>query len=182
MAEITTPQDVPQYPPAVWKPREWRRRMRDHWALWLVLIAGLATLCMVIPAVLVLVHGKESGGEWEGVADAFMCAMRDGEVDQGFAMWATGPETRAIRPQLQDMVTSSQYVLFDGYERLEMTSWNRTIGTGGNFVTLEGVVDYADDSEGTFTFILVRENESWKVYSFYVTVPWEKIDAFTNAK
>jgi hypothetical protein len=182
MAEITAPQDVPDNTLVGWQPRERPRRLRDRWPLLLVLFAGLSMLCVGIPAALLLFYGDDNRAEWESAAHEFMCAMRDGEVENAFAMFAAGPEIGTVRSQLQYMTTSDQFVLFDGYQRLEMTTWNHRLGTGGDTVTLEGVVEYADGFEGTFNALLVRENSSWKVGSFYVWVPWEKIDAFDGAR
>jgi hypothetical protein len=182
MTEITAPQQEPENPLAGWQPRERKRRLQDRWALWLVFFAGLSMLCLVVPAALVLFRNEENGAEWEGVADEFMCAMRDGKVAEAFAMFASGPEKWATVPELQDAVTSNKYVLFDGYEGLEMTSWNQHIGTDGNFVTIEGNTFYGGSYEGTFTFVLVKQRESWRVYSFYVWVPWDKMDAFEGAQ
>lgn len=182
MTEFTAPQTEPETPLVGWQPRERPRRLRDRWALWFVLLAGLAILFVVIPASLVLVHGEENRAEWEGVADEFMCAMRDGNVALALTMFASGPDKWAVVPELEDMLASNKYVLFDGYDALEMTSWNQRIGTGGNFVTVEGTVYYEGSYEGTFTFVLMKQRESWMIDSFYVWVPWDKMDAFEGAR
>jgi hypothetical protein len=122
-------------------------------------------------------YGQERREEWEGIADRFMRAMRDGEQARAYAMFAAEAREETPPAQLREMSTGIQSALFDGYRRLEMTSWHLSKATEGTILTTAGNVKYANGYEGTFTFVYIREHGAWKVYSFDVRVPMEKIEA-----
>ena len=144
------------------------------------LFAVLPVVCLCSLFTKVATDGVTNNADWENTADQFMRAMRDGDVERAYAMSHPEAEEAPALRELQELATGSKFVLFDGYRQLELESWEITRNFDGTFATAEGSVIYSGGYTGRWTFTFIREEEEWKVYHFYVWVPWDKMDAFNR--
>ncbi|MDX1663354.1 MAG: hypothetical protein R3272_06140 [Candidatus Promineifilaceae bacterium] len=124
-------------------------------------------------------EGVAGNEEWERKADQLMHAMREGEIERAYSMFAPAAQEEITLAELEELATSSQLVLFDGYRELELESWEITRNGEGTFATAEGSVIYSGGYTGRWTFTFIQDEE-WKIYNFYVWIPSDKMDAFNQ--
>jgi hypothetical protein len=82
-----------------------------------------------------------------------------------------------------------QYYLFDGFLDIEVTETEgmpdyfnnpEQASMEGQVMTLHGTIEYEDGTVGTFSAEMLYEDEQWRLNAIDITVPQEKIDAYTG--
>jgi hypothetical protein len=163
-----------------------RRRRSPRWKLVPFAIVPVVCLCSLVLLLILgffskgIVEGVAANATWENTADQFMQAMRDREIERAYAMFGRAGKEEFNLQELQELTTGSRFVLFQGYRELDLESWEITRNLEGTFATAEGSATYSGGYTGRWTFTFVQEEEEWRVYSIYVWVPWDKIDAFAQ--
>lgn len=159
--------------------------------LWLIgasLGAGVVCVGMVICVVAIAVFFSGFASEQKQVAevvDQLMLAMTRRDVGGAMALFLEHPQKAKIRASLEDLLTGANFVIFDGYQTIEVLDC--TIGLQsasspdepqGLVANVNGAVTYADGYMGDFEAVLVKENGEWKMYAINVNVSPDKLEAY----
>jgi hypothetical protein len=166
-------------------PSEARRRQK-RWLLGL----GIATLLIVVGCGgvgLLFSQSIQSGttafgqqDEWIAVTDAFMSAMASEDLDKARALCSTQLLDELPVSEMESLLTSSMFALFDGYQAIEISSWEITFNPDGKFVELRAAVTYEKGFDGHLDAVLKEEGQEWKLVSFYINIPPEKIKEYVK--
>ena len=126
---------------------------------------------------------SESREEWLSLIDNFMQAMVRNDVDSAYDLFSSEARQEFPKSDLSAMTNGALYTLFDGYESLELESWEINYDlSAGKFVELVYKVQYQDEYEGSLYAVLQDDDGIWKLYWIDLTVPPEKIDDYVGFK
>jgi hypothetical protein len=99
-----------------------------------------------------------------------------------YALFSTRSQRQTPLSDLESLLGDEKFVLFDGYEKAELTYLNigSTFSTDsskpqGTTARTRGVVTYAGGHTGHFEAVLELEAGKWKLYNINVTVPPDKV-------
>lgn len=118
----------------------------------------------------------------ESVIDAFMRAMVEKDTDKAFALFSTRVQRQISMSDIEEMLEGNNYVLFEGYQSLEIQNINisKAVNTNqdlpqGTVATVDGIIFYDGDFAGTFDAVLEKEGAIWRLHRVNVIVPPNKI-------
>ena len=150
-------------------------------------LGTLMTLCLCAS-----VAGIAWGGfaaeqsQIEAVLHTVLGLMRDGELDQAQALFATIAQSRALRAELERIISGSNWVRFDGYQSLTVDSANIGLESSqelnGLVARVTGTVTYEEGYFTSFDAVLVKEDVTWRLISVNVFVPTVRWDEFMEAR
>lgn len=170
-ADLSQPIDVTINPPSK-KPKRWLR-----------IILGAAIIFVVCACVGVVIFGKilQERGPVESVLDAFMKYMATKDHDRAYALLSPRAQKQYPLSSLQGLTEGNNYVLYEGYKSLSIASINISLKIEpdenqpqGTVAEVSGTVTYEDDIQGTYSAVLEKIADIWKIYGIFVTVPPEK--------
>jgi hypothetical protein len=117
----------------------------------------------------------------EEVIDAFMQAMVESDTEKAFTLFSSRAQRQMETNDLQDMLSGNNFVLFEGYQRIEIGNLNvsKAINTNqdmpqGTVVNVDGTVHYDNGFTGRFDAVLEKENGFWRLHAINITVPPDK--------
>gem|GEM_PF-5494587 len=123
------------------------------------------------------------------VIDEYMIRMYYHDAPSAYTVFSADGQQLTSEEDLEDLL-ANQYVLFDGYKKVQVTSTEglpEDFGTSGDpyseqlqgrIVTLKGTIEYENDVEGTFVAEIEYESQGYRLRSIEITVPQEKIDSY----
>ncbi len=146
----------------------------------LILCCGILTL----PSL----RGVRDQDEIIGVIDTFMEAMADQDVERAYALNAEVVQEQLPISKLEELVEGSNYVLFDGYQSIEVTQFNprNSVNTNPNApkglnAKVSGKVNYSGGYTGTFNATVILEENEWKLYGINVIAPPDKFEDYLKS-
>ena len=161
------------------------RKKSRAWVIIVVVVAAACLLCAVVGG---LVFGKSiitSITEKDDIAqvcDRFMHAMLDRDVDSAYALFSTRARRQVPITELQALVQDNLYLLFAGYEGLEITDIRVSDRVDANpdvpqgwVAEVDGVIHYDSGPDSTFNAVLEKENDAWMLAGFYITPVPERL-------
>ena len=138
-------------------------------------------LCLVLGGATVITVYKEKAPIGE-VIDKFMQAMVERDTKNALTLFSTRAQRQIKASNLETMLEGSNYVLFDGYQRIEIGNLNvsKAFNTNqdlpqGTVAKVNGTVYYDGGFTGRFDAILEKEAEAWRLHSINITVPPNKL-------
>jgi len=162
-----------------------RSRLKLSTIIWALGI-GLG-VCLAVGVGLLVSKISEAGaqkGEVEQIIDHFMCAMANKDVDAAYALFVTRYREQTPLSNFEEMLEGNNYVLFEGYQHVEVTYLYLATAMNtdpnrpqGKVIEAKGTILYEGGLAGSFTATLEKENDVWKLFGIYVTVPPEKFDS-----
>jgi hypothetical protein len=116
------------------------------------------------------------------VLDTVLGLMRDREIDQAHALFATTAQSRALRSDLEHITTGPSAVLFEGYRSVAVDAANIGLENSpevtGLVARVMGTVTYDQGYSTTFDAMLLKEAGEWRLINVNVTVPAARLDDF----
>lgn len=117
----------------------------------------------------------------EQVLDEFMRDMESRDFEAAYALFSARSRRQAPITDIQKMGDGNNYVLFEGYEGLDVQNINvsATVQTDpnlpqGTVARVSGTTRYGSEFQGTFNGILEQEQGNWRIYNINLTVPPDK--------
>ena len=159
---------------------ELKKKRRNRNLIIGAVVVGLAVLvgcCMLVVSFVKDFAGNIGTGN--EVLTEFLQAMSEKDVDSAYALMSERAKVEVSRDDLQELVDGANFVLFDGFEDLTITSTHqRTTTNFGTYLEIEGIVLFEHEFRGSLEAIVHKEGEEWKITSVNVTVPPDKMEAF----
>lgn len=119
----------------------------------------------------------------ESVLDSYMRYMADKDAEGAYALFAPRAQRQIPISDVQEMLEGNNYVLFEGYQSLSVSSLNISAVTNSNpdvpqgtVAKVAGSITYEGEIQGTFNAVLEKVGEAWRVDSLHVSVPPSKIE------
>ena len=172
------PEVLPAEPPEADQPAK-----KPHSRLATFLIIGLAAVCLVGLAAMVLVirqlyqNPAETQG-FEQAIDEFMAAASRRDVPAAFAFLSRDGQKQTPRSTLEKMLRGRDFALFDGYQSVHITAFHSYLvtenGAGqaqGEAVEVSGEVAYYSNYVGQIKAVLQKQDGDWRIYTFEIKVP-----------
>ncbi len=149
-----------------------------------LLLVGFCLFSIIVSGIMAIMSvPSESQEEWLSLIDNFMQAMVRNDVDSAYDLFSSEAQQEFPQSDLSAMTNGALYTLFDGYESLELESWEINYDlSAGKFVELVYKVQYQDEYEGGLHAVLQDDDGIWKLYWIDLTVPPEKIDDYVGFK
>jgi hypothetical protein len=82
---------------------------------------------------------------------------------------------------MESLLDSAMFALFDGYQDIDISSWEITFNLDGKSVELSAAVSYEKGYDGHKDAVLTEEGQEWKLVSFYINIPPEKIEGYVKS-
>jgi len=156
------------------------------WIIGIIAVVASICLCSVVCIIIASVSSMENmfqdNAPIENVLDLYMRFMEDKDAENAYALFSPQVQEQMPILKVQDTFEGNNYFLFEGYQRLSVRNFNFSsslITTPGmsqrQIAKVNGVIDYEHDFQGTFNATLEKINDTWMIYSIFVTVPPDKI-------
>ncbi len=153
-----------------------------------LLIAGVALvgvcLCLGVCGIVVwrsMTTVVNETPEVERVIDEFMTSMEAKDAAAAYALFSTRAQRTVTLADGEKMLEGNNYVLFEGYRSVAVAQINISAKVNTNpdapqgaVAEVAGNVTYTDDTTGTFTAVLEKEEGEWRLSGINVTVPPDK--------
>ena len=121
------------------------------------------------------------------VVDNYMKAMEIQDSPLAYEFFSKRAQRQFPRSNLESLLHGANFVLFDGYQTIKVTSWKvgPQVNTNpdvpqGTVAQLAGSITYEGGFTGQFQAVLELENNEWKLDGINVTVSPNKMENFTN--
>jgi hypothetical protein len=150
--------------------------------LGILFVCGFCLFSIVVSGFLsFMTTAFDSQENWLAISDAFMQAMVRKDADGAYALFSNEAKHDFQQSDLVRMTEGSFYVLFDGYDSLELESWEMNYNfPAGKFVELVYKIRYQDKYYGILQAVLKEDSDGWKLVWFEVTVPPDKLDDYVG--
>ena len=116
------------------------------------------------------------------VIDDFMKLMVERDTETAYSLFSRRVQKQIEISELEKMIQGKNYVLFEGYQSVEITNINLSTAVNtdqnlpqGRVATVTGIVHYSGNISGKFDAVLEKEGETWRLHNIYITVPPDKI-------
>jgi len=169
-------------------PFEKKKTPNRTWILWSVIILLVFCLCCVIGGSLAFSALQKAAEEQPyvlEVLDEFMRKMEAEDLDGAYEMFSSRAQNQFKLEDLENFTDDANVVLFDGYQDIEVRNINfkSAFNTDpnlpqGEIVEFEGLVTYENYFTGTFTAVLEKEDDVWRIHTFNVIVSPDKVKDF----
>jgi hypothetical protein len=113
----------------------------------------------------------------ESVIDAYMKAMTGHDANKGHALLSTRAQRTVSSTDIETLLEGNNSLLFDDYKSVAVTDFTYTINSDpdpdipqGQVAEVQGVISYSDGFTRTFTAILEKEGEEWRLYGINIIV------------
>jgi len=156
---------------------------------WFLLVGGTAILlilCIVLCAAVFtssFTRTVTEKGDVEAVLDQFMTAMESKNAEGAYSLFSSRAKRQMRLIEIESWLSGSDFVLFEGYESLNVVALN--IGPvystdddqpQGTVARVSGSVKYIGGYEGGFQATLEKEAGEWKLDHIRVNAPPNKSD------
>jgi hypothetical protein len=155
---------------------------------WFLIIGGILFLICICISICVALGGIgafQVGQEKEPIEDvlnSFMFAMVEKDLDTAFTLFSTRAQRQMSENDLEVLIEGNNYVLFEGYQSIEIQnlSISKSLQTNqdlpqGNVATISGIVYYEDGFTGKFSATLEKENGiTWRLHRIDIVVSPDK--------
>ncbi len=150
--------------------------------LGILFVGGFCLFSVVVSGfVSFMTTASDSQENWLAINDTFMQAMVKKDVDGAYALFSNEAKRDFQRSELGSLTNGSLYALFDGYDSLELESWEINYNfPAGKFVDLVYRIHYQDEYEGSLRAVLESGGGGWELYWMDVTIPPEKLDDYVG--
>lgn len=150
------------------------------------LVLGLfSVLCLVICVLTLgtgLLKSATERPKVQQVIDAYMKAMAAQDAARAYALFSTRAQRSTSQADVEKGLAGNNYLVFDGYQGVTITSFNVSVGVNtnpnlpqGTIAKVAGTVSYVNGITGSFTAVLEQEGTEWLLDGINVTVPPDKI-------
>jgi hypothetical protein len=122
--------------------------------------------------------------EWAPVAsalDTFMKEMEAKDVESAYALLSPRSQRQSPMTSLEALTQGNSYVLFEGYESLDVQNLNLTATANadpdapqGTVAEVTATVTYAGGFTGELSAVLEKVDGAWRLFGVSVTVPPNK--------
>ncbi len=126
-----------------------------------------------------------SQAQAEAILRQFMSLMTKRDAEKAFALFSSQAQAFVTLADVQKLLEGGNYVLFDGYLGLRVTtiygSPTFTIAPSvyqGTTARVEGIVLYEGGFVGTVSATFAKDGEKWQLTGVNVVVPPEKIKSY----
>ena len=116
------------------------------------------------------------------VIDEFMREMEKENAVAAYALFSTRAQRQVPLSGIEELLEGSNYALFEGYDSVMVTdvTINAEFNTDldlpqGAVAEVSGPVTYQGGITGSFTAVLEKEGDEWRLHFINVTVPPDKI-------
>jgi hypothetical protein len=150
-------------------------------------LGALMTLCLCASVAAIAWGGfLVEQSQIQAVLHIALGLMRDGELEQAHALFATMAQSRALRADLERITSGLNGLLFDGYSSLTVDSANIGLESSqeltGLVARVAGTVTYEEGYFTSFDAVLVKEDNAWRLVSVNVSVPTVRWDEIMEAR
>jgi hypothetical protein len=145
------------------------------------LCVGISGLCVGISGAsfgALVVKTYTEGPMVESVIDEYMGLMAGKDASQAYRLLSTRAKRNVSLADNEKLVEGNNYTLFDGYQGVTITSFtlNATVDSDpdmpqGQVAEVEGEIYYSDGYTGTFTAVLEKDGDEWRLFSINISVP-----------
>jgi hypothetical protein len=105
----------------------------------------------------------------------FMQLMAEKKPQAAESLFSQQTNPDQVHGDLASLDEGPNFVLFEGYQALKVINYNVVHKQGcilnSHIIALSAAVQYDDGSSGRLDASLLKENESWALLDFGVTVP-----------
>jgi hypothetical protein len=170
---------------------ETKRKKRNRTIIIVGIVLVILCVCTIAGISLLSVIGKTAVGfsdnqaDVQEVIDNFMKLMTDKNVDKAFDLFSSRAQKKMSISDLEKLIDGSNFALLEGYERLEITTFNlrKAINSNpdlpqGTVAEVQGVVYYEGGLTGNIEAVLEKENDKWRLHFINITVPPEKFEQY----
>jgi hypothetical protein len=159
---------------------------RSNKTLWIILgvvFGAIALCCLVAAAVIVMgaIKSSKENTSASAVLDKYMRAMAAKNAEEAYDLFSPRAKRQIPILKVQEMLEGNNFVIFDGYKNLSVTSLvlSAAVNTDpdvpqGNLAKVAGTISYEGGVQGSFNGLLEKVNGDWKIDSIFVTVPPNK--------
>ncbi|MFT3890296.1 MAG: nuclear transport factor 2 family protein [Anaerolineales bacterium] len=154
----------------------------------LLIIAGLVLVVCLGVCVCVALGGGALGSVFKeqapvkAVIDDFMKAMLQKDTEKAYSLFSARVRRQIDISELEKMIKGNNYILFEGYQSIEINNFkvSTSVNTNqnlpqGKVATVNGIVYYSGDIAGKFDAVLEKEGDTWRIHNINVTVPPDKL-------
>ena len=155
---------------------------------WMIIgiVAAILLLCSIICIALFgtgMYKVYKEKAPVESVLDTYMQRMLDKDAESSFALFSPRAQRQMSISQLQEMFEGNNYLLYEGYQSLSISTIYISAAANtnpdlpqGTVAEVDGIIMYEGDIQGSFNGVLEKVDDEWMVYSITVTVPPEKFN------
>lgn len=117
----------------------------------------------------------------EQVIDEFMTIMEAKDAAAAYALFSTRAQHKLSLADGEKLLEGNNYALFEGYRSVAIDQINIIASftpdpnaPQGTVAEVAGTVTYTGGATGTFTAVLEKENDKWRLFAISVSVPPDK--------
>jgi hypothetical protein len=147
----------------------------------LLVICICTTLCIAVGGTGFLKIAQEREPVKE-VIDSFMRAMVQKDTKKALELFSVRAQKKIKIDDLEKMLDGNNYVLFEGYQSLEIQNLNisQAFNTNqdlpqGTVAKVNGTISFDGGFTGNFNAVLEKEGETWQLHQINITVPPDKL-------
>jgi hypothetical protein len=157
----------------------------------IIVVALIAVMCLCIGICVIaggfgtvtgIIRTAQERDDVTAVIDQFMRAMEKKDAPAAYALFSTRAQRQMDLSDLEEMVTGSNYVVFDGYESIVVTNLGIKAAFNTNPDVAQGTIaevvaaiTYKGGVTGKLTAVLEEEDGEWRLHNFNITVPPSKL-------
>lgn len=117
----------------------------------------------------------------QAVISEFMQAMEEKNTDNAYALFSSRAQRQLDISEIEKMIEGNNFVLFEGYQSVEVLNINLTQAFNtdqdlpqGTVAKVDGTISYNDGFIGQFNAVLEKEGDVWRLHTINITVPPDK--------
>jgi hypothetical protein len=155
--------------------------------LWIILgiILGVLGLCSII-CLIAVVFGignvMVEKAPVEAILDSYMKYMTVKDGEKAYELFSPRVQRQFPIAKQQELLVGNNYAIFEGYQSLAIQNLNISAVSNsdsnaaqGTVAKVTGVIQYEGNIQGTFSSVLEKVDDHWKIHSINVTAPVSKI-------
>ena len=174
--------DSPYVPPTEPLPEAVPPGARSPWPLRIVLsvvAVALALPCVCGGALVLLAVGASRMAlaerpNVEAVVESYMQKMEAKDANGAYELFSTFAKLHTPPTAVDQLLQEPNYSVFSGYEDATVSTIRVNVTPTKRLATVQGTVTYEGGISGTFSAVLEREEDQWRIQAINVTAPPSK--------
>jgi flagellar basal body-associated protein FliL len=114
----------------------------------------------------------------EVVLNSYMQHMENKDTESAYALFSPRAQRQVPISALEGMLEGNYSYIFDDYQSLSVTNINFKLSKNsdpnvpqGSVATVNGTIDFEDNSQGSFDGVLEQVNGQWMIDGIHVSAP-----------
>lgn len=143
-------------------------------------LLGVAALCSLFYIGFIKINSnffEKEKAPITAMIDSFMQAMTHKDFETAFALFGPQVQNQLLLNDLEGMVTSNNFKLFEGYQKVEIRNMKTTSAIfldqkdiKGIIYIVDGYIEYKGGYSGKLESVLKKIDGKWVIYGFNVTI------------